>query len=74
VNAFSKRYYARAFVAADDDAIRYYAALQVAADATRFSNPLARLRSATFSTILGQLGFNARGELRAPPIVVHRID
>jgi ABC-type branched-subunit amino acid transport system substrate-binding protein len=71
----AQRYHARTFVAATDAALRFYAATQIAVNVARAGgDPAAILHQKRFVTILGAIGFNARGEVRAPPIVIRSID
>lgn len=73
IQAVSRRYHARAFVAADDEALRYYAAVQIAAQAERIANGRtleAVLRSTTFPTGIGPVRFDAGGEIVEPKIVI----
>jgi ABC-type branched-subunit amino acid transport system substrate-binding protein len=71
IDAVATRYHARAFVAATDQALRFYAATQIAARAAQAGgDPRAFLRSRSVATILGTVRFDDRGEVQAPAIVV----
>lgn len=71
VAAMKARYRKRAFVAATDPALRFYAAVQIAVAAARAGgDPRSILSARPFRTILGTVRFSARGEIRAPRIVV----
>lgn len=73
--AVAARYHARAFVAATDSALRFYAATQIAVAAGRGpGDPKALLSARAFATILGTVRFSDRGEIRAPAIVVRRVN
>ena len=75
VAAVAARYHARAFVAATDSALRFYAATQIAVAAARLAgDPRPVLSSRPFATILGTVRFSDRGEIRAPAIVVRRVN
>ena len=75
IRALARRYHARAFVAATDAALRFYAATQIAVDVARVGgNPAAFLRRDRFVTVIGTIRFNSRGEVRDPPIVVRSGD
>jgi len=70
----ARRYERRAFVAADDDVLRFYAAVQIAAQVARAPSPAAALRSRIFATVAGPLRFTSRGEVRSPRITVISLD
>ena len=78
LDAISERYHARAFVAADDAALRTYAAVQVAAavsgDLPPDGDPAPLLRSRVFDTVVGPVRFGNNGDLEAPAIVIHRLN
>jgi ABC-type branched-subunit amino acid transport system substrate-binding protein len=77
IQDIDRRYHARAFVAADDEALRYYAAVQIAARAQRTAHgtPLIRLlRVTTFTTAIGAVRFNANGDIANPKIVIKKIN
>lgn len=78
LDALSLRYHKTAFVRADDDALRTYAAVQIAVAAARLAaggTPLDRaMRGPVFRTVAGTVRFNDRGERAQPRIEVRRID
>lgn len=78
MDAIAARYHTRAFVAADDGALRTYAAVEVAAralaaSARRRGDLAAIMRSTTFATAIGPIRFDRRGDVIAPQIVVRKI-
>jgi hypothetical protein len=76
--AVAQRYHARALEFADDDALRTYAAVQVAAQVLRRSGGHAdlagMLRTETFSTILGLIRFRMNGDPRVTAARVVRLN
>lgn len=75
ITAVAARYHARAVVAATDSALRFYAATQIAVSAARADgDPKALLSTRPFATILGTVRFSDRGEIRAPAIVIRRVN
>jgi len=77
-DAVNNRYHARAFVRADDDALRTYAAVQVAAQAFRREqggyDPSRVMRATAFHTLIGTVRFERNGDRVDPPIQVARIN
>jgi ABC-type branched-subunit amino acid transport system substrate-binding protein len=76
--AVAARYHARAFVLADDGALRTYAAVQIGVEATRRASGPAGLaevlRTQTFSTILGPVRFTSSGDPVSAAVTVVRLD
>jgi ABC-type branched-subunit amino acid transport system substrate-binding protein len=76
--AVAQRYHAHALEFASDDALRTYAAVQVAAQVLSRTNPgadLARaLRTESFSTVLGPIRFTQDGDPVAPAMRVVRVN
>lgn len=77
IGSVDRRYHARAFVRADDDALRTYAAVQVAAQAARAAggmDPARTLRTTAFRTVIGTIRFDRDGDRVKPPIYAARIN
>lgn len=75
IDAAAARYHARAFVAATDSALRFYAATQIAIAAAQAAvDPRTILSERPFATILGTVRFSTRGEIRAPAIVIRPLN